>query len=131
MNAKLYPTVRAESMYGEFEEALRHLNEKLIATKSPEQIRGGGLLKYCNLLIRGYKPVCDDTSMHSLEKYMCSRFFIDFSDLKEQEHKLTAYLDSHFQNDTNMCQAYLNRLYQVVNASTVCLMGHELSLIHI
>jgi hypothetical protein len=125
MSADRYPSVRVESMYGDFNEALRHLNEKLIATKSPEQIRGGGLLKYCNLLIRGYKPVCDLAEMNALEKYMCSRFFIDFSDLKEQESKLVAYMDSHFQNDSVMCQAYLMRLYHVVNASTVCLMGHE------
>ena len=51
-----YPTVVGESMYGEFNEALTHLHKKLIATRSPEEIRGGGLLKYCNLLCKGYRP---------------------------------------------------------------------------
>lgn len=37
--------VPAESMYGDFRLALRHLNERLIDTRRPEEIRGGGLLK--------------------------------------------------------------------------------------
>ncbi len=125
MTENVYPTVVAESMYGEFVEANYHLNSKLIATKSPEEIRGGGLLKYCNLLIKGYKPICVETQMHSMEKYMCSRFFIDFSDLNDQEHKLNAYLDCHFQNSPRMCLIYLEKLFEVVDSSTVCLMGHE------
>ncbi len=125
MTENVYPTVLAESMYGEFEEANYHLNAKLIATKSPEEIRGGGLLKYCNLLIKGYKPICVEAQMHSMEKYMCSRFFIDFSDLNDQEHKLNAYLDCHFQNSPRMCSIYLEKLFEVVDSSTVCLMGHE------
>lgn len=52
MNEHFYPTVVAESVYGDFGVALYHLNKKLIATRQPEQIRGGGLLKYCNLLVR-------------------------------------------------------------------------------
>ena len=60
-----------------------------------------------------------------MEKYMCSRFFIDFSDLHDQEHKLNAYLDCHFQNSPRMCVMYLEKLFEVVDSSTVCLMGHE------
>ena len=119
MTEHVYPTVIAESMYGEFEEANQHLNAKLIATKSPEEIRGGGLLKYCNLLIKGYRPICVETQMHSMEKYMCSRFFIDFSDLNEQEHKLNAYLECHFQNSPHMCVIYLNKLYEVVSLNSI------------
>ena len=47
---KFYPTVLGESVYGNFNEALRHLQSRIIATQHPQQIRGGGLLKYCNLL---------------------------------------------------------------------------------
>ena len=57
------PTVRAESMYGDFMgvrlgklfkigawlQALYHLTTRLIDTRNPEEIRGGGLLKYCHL----------------------------------------------------------------------------------
>ncbi|RNA27357.1 FAM46A [Brachionus plicatilis] len=125
MSQHVFPSVRAESLYGNFSQAKHHLDHKLIATRRPEEIVGGGLLKYCNLIIRGFKPECETSKMNSLEKYMCSRFFIDFSDIKEQEHKLSSYLDSHFQNDSKMCIVYLKQLFQVVNTSTVCLMGHE------
>merc|ERR1712079_912643 len=67
---------------------------------------------------------------------MCSRFFIDFSDINQQSSKLENYLYNHFvvgehnpQNDVRnmntMKYEYLMILYQVVDESTVCLMGHE------
>jgi len=33
----------------------------------------------------------------TMEKYMCSRFFIDFPDLSQQHNKLVKFLDNHFQ----------------------------------
>ena len=120
-----YPTVVAESMFGDFEEALYHLHKKLIATKNPEEIRGGGLLKYCNLLCRGYRPASHE-EVKSMERYMCSRFFIDFPDLNQQQGKLENYLYNHFQSSEDQTKYhYLMILYQVVDESTVCLMGHE------
>merc|ERR1712203_86288 len=120
-----YPTVVAESMYGDFEEALDHLHKKLIATKNPEEIRGGGLLKYCSLLCRGYRPASHE-EVKTMERYMCSRFFIDFPDLNQQQGKLENYLYNHFQSSEDQTKYhYLMILYQVVDESTVCLMGHE------
>lgn len=119
-----YPTVAGESVYGDFQESLYHLNKKLIATRNPEEIRGGGLLKYCNLLVRGYRPVRQD-HIKALERYMCSRFFIDFSDLGQQQHKLEGYLMNHFVGEEHFIVPYLTRLHRVVDESTVCLMGHE------
>ena len=125
-----YPTVVGESMYGDFHEALYHLQKKLIATRNPEEIRGGGLLKYCNLLCKGYRPAVPE-EVKNMERYMCSRFFIDFSDINQQQSKLENYLYNHFvvgANDPDNDQLkyeYLMILYQVVDESTVCLMGHE------
>jgi hypothetical protein len=123
MTEHFYPTVVAESVYGSFDVALDHLNRKQIATRNPEEIRGGGLLKYCNLLVRGYRPT-PDTDVSRLERYMCSRFFIDFPDVESQRVKLEHYLADHF-NDDRPRQAYLATLWATINASTVCLMGHE------
>merc|ERR1719411_2539883 len=63
---------------------------------------------------------------------MCSRFFIDFSDINQQQSKLENYLYNHFVDDMNgnaendrLKYEYLMILYQVVDESTVCVMGHE------
>jgi hypothetical protein len=120
-----YPTVVAESMYGDYHSALYHLHKKLIATKNPEEIRGGGLLKYCNLLCKAFQPARPD-EVKNMERYMCSRFFIDFSDVRQQQAKLENYLYNHFQcSEDRLKHEYLMILYQVVDESTVCLMGHE------
>lgn len=124
MSENFYPTVVGESVYGDFKEALYHLHEKLIATRNPEEIRGGGLLKYCNLLVRGYKAARPE-EIKTLERYMCSRFFIDFSDLNQQQNKLENYLTNHFAGEDHFMYEYLMILHRVVDESTVCLMGHE------
>lgn len=121
-----YPTVVGESVYGDFQEAIYHLHKKLIATRHPEEIRGGGLLKYCNLLVRSYKPAQPDY-IKTLERYMCSRFFIDFPDVHQQRAKLENYLWNHFvgPEEEALKYQYLMLLHSVVEESTVCLMGHE------
>ncbi|KGL82560.1 Protein FAM46C, partial [Tinamus guttatus] len=119
-----HPTVIAESMYGDFNEAMDHLKYKLISTRNPEEIRGGGLLKYSNLLVRDFKPA-DEAEIKSLERYMCSRFFIDFPDVAEQQRKIESYLRNHFIGEEKSKYDYLMTLHGVVNESTVCLMGHE------
>uniref|UniRef100_A0A4W5PMT7 Terminal nucleotidyltransferase 5C n=1 Tax=Hucho hucho TaxID=62062 RepID=A0A4W5PMT7_9TELE len=124
MSSHFHPTVVCESVYGDFGASLDHLMNKLIATKRPEEIRGGGLLKYCNLLVRDFRPTSEE-EFKGLERYMCSRFFIDFPDIGEQQRKLEAYLQSHFVGEENSKYDYLMILRRVVNESTVCLMGHE------
>uniref|UniRef100_A0A8C8CE56 Terminal nucleotidyltransferase 5B n=1 Tax=Oncorhynchus tshawytscha TaxID=74940 RepID=A0A8C8CE56_ONCTS len=124
MSESFHPTVIGESVYGDFEGAMGHLCQRIIATRSPEEIRGGGLLKYCHLLAQGFRPICE-TEMKALQRYMCSRFFIDFSDICEQQRKLEAYLQNHFAGMEHKRYECLMTLHQVVNESTVCLMGHE------
>lgn len=126
ISENFYPTVVGESVYGDFHEALYHLTNKLISTRRPEEIRGGGLLKYCNLLVRNYIPV-DQKQIKKLERYMCSRFFIDFPDILQQRIKLEAYLRNHFWGieEEPLQYHYLVHLHEVVENSTVCLMGHE------
>ncbi|XP_058476907.1 terminal nucleotidyltransferase 5C [Solea solea] len=124
MSQAFHPTVNGESVYGDFKVALGHLRNKLIATKRPEEIRGGGLLKYCNLLVRDFRPASEE-EFKGLERYMCSRFFIDFPDIGEQQRKVEAYLQSHFIGEEKSKYDYLMILRRVINESTVCLMGHE------
>lgn len=62
-----------------------------------------------------------------LERYMCSRFFIDFPDIVQQRIKLEAYLRNHFWgvDEEPLQHQYLLHLHETVESSTVCLMGHE------
>ena len=128
MSETFHPSVVAESVYGDFAAALQHLRQRRICTHRPEEIRGGGLLRYCNLLVRDYIPgSSNDTpsEIARLEKHMCARFFIDFSDSEQQYRKLVGYLDSHFQGENDLKFQYLLVLRRVVDNSTVCLMQHE------
>uniref|UniRef100_A0A8C6SZH5 polynucleotide adenylyltransferase n=1 Tax=Neogobius melanostomus TaxID=47308 RepID=A0A8C6SZH5_9GOBI len=102
-------TVEAECMYGDFQ----------------QEIRGGGLLKYSDLLVRNFRPA-SETEIKSLERYMCSRFFIDFPDVSEQQRKIEAYLQCHYiGSEESSKYDYLMTLRRVIDESTVCLMGHE------
>lgn len=128
MSVSFHPSVLAESVYGDFAGALDHLRRRLIVTHNPEEIRGGGLLKYCHLLLRGFhtphrREKGDYREM--LQRYMCSRFFIDFPRASEQHRKLESYLQSHFVGQEECKFAYLNMLHDVVRESSVCLMNRE------
>ncbi|CAF2936461.1 unnamed protein product [Rotaria sp. Silwood2] len=83
------------SVYKDLHQALHHLNNKLIATYEPETMRGGGLLKYCDLLARNYK-LYDVAIMIHMQRYMCSRFFIDYKTIPEQIHVIAQYVATHF-----------------------------------
>ncbi|KAB5546749.1 hypothetical protein PHYPO_G00075550 [Pangasianodon hypophthalmus] len=128
MSLSFHPSVLAESVYGDFSEALDHLQQRLIVTHNPEEIRGGGLLKYCHLLLRGFHaPNRREKGEYRelLQRYMCSRFFIDFPRASEQHRKLESYLQSHFVGQEECKFAYLSTLHSVVRESSACLMNRE------
>lgn len=128
MSVSFHPSILAESVYGDFSEALDHLRQRLIVTHNPEEIRGGGLLKYCHLLLRGFQaPNRQEKGIYRelLQRYMCSRFFIDFPRASEQHRKLESYLQSHFVGQEECKFAYLSMLHDVVRESSMCLMNRE------
>lgn len=108
-------TVMAESKYGKFDEALFHLNNKLVATLRPEEIRGGGLLKYCNLLLNGYHIA--DSDIKNMQRYMCSRFFIDFPDANSQQNKLSSYIRTHLKKAPKSLRGHLSKQTTGLNNS--------------
>jgi hypothetical protein len=127
MSQRFFPSVHAISVYHDYEAALDHLNNRLIHTEAPEQIRGGGLLKYCSLLVHGFKPADADTMSH-LEPYMCSRFFIDFPTEEVQYEKIEKYVTSRFVQRGEGAQKgveFLDILYAVVGSRAKCLVESE------
>ena len=127
MSQLFFPSVYALSVYHDYEEALNHLNNRLIHTEAPEEIRGGGLLKYCSLLANGFKPA-DADKMSRLEPYMCSRFFIDFPTEEVQYEKIEKYVTSRFVQQGMAAQKgveFLDILYDVVGSCAKCLVESE------
>jgi hypothetical protein len=119
-----FPPVIVLSSYGNISEALQHLHYRLIAVKAPEELRGGGLLKYCDLIARGFRPT-NQIQMKDLQRYMCSRFFIDFRDSLTQEQILFKYVTSHFGTDYDVRYRFLRCLYDVISTDSVWLSGFE------
>ena len=121
-----YPHIQATALYGDFSDAQYHLNNRLIATRNPEEIRGGGLLKYCSLIVTGYQPA-NVSEMESHEPYMCSRFFIDFPLGNLQYAKINKYLFTRFLQPGNPKKGieFLDELLAVVSKQAKCLMESE------
>ena len=131
--------VTVETKYLNLQEALYHLNNKIIETHKPEEIRGGGLLKYCYLLIHGFGTASIERQ-RSLERYMCSRFFIDFNIRSlDYEQKVLSYLAVHFPGAAypQTADAYmevvrvigfLRTLQDVARRSAICLGKEDLHL---
>ena len=121
-----FPSVQAISVYSDYTEALEHLNGRLIHTVAPEEIRGGGLLKYCSLLVNGYQPAYKE-KMDSLEPYMCSRFFIDFPSAEMQYSKIFKCVQTRFlqRGDVPTCLQFLDVLYGKVSFQARCLMESQ------
>lgn len=127
MSHMFFPSVQAISVYHDYKEALDHLNNRLIHTEAPEEIRGGGLLKYCSLLVNGFRPA-DTDAMSRLEPYMCSRFFIDFPTEEVQYQKIEKYVASRFVQSGEGARKgveFLDILYAVVSSRAKCLVGSE------
>ena len=126
LDANFYPRIQVTSLYGDFEQAIDHLNNRLISTKSPEGIRGGGLLKYCYLQVAGY-TVADSAELERQEPYMCSRFFIDFPSSNAQYGKIYKYVFSRYLQSQQPRKAleFLDLLLMVVGQNARCLMESE------
>ena len=124
------PRVHAICLYGNHSEALDHLNKRLICTNSPEQIRGGGLLKYCSLRVTGFKPV--NGTVETLESTMSTRFLRDFPVPEDQYRIINQYLITHYPPPGELANA-LNFLEVLmgVSSSSQCEMKSRRHLIEI
>eukprot|EP01083_Nonionella_stella_P052869 140109_1 len=91
--------VYADSVYeGGISEAIEHLENRQIVLPNPENVRGGGLIKYCNLLVQGYTVLHD--SQLSLESRMLARFHLDHPTLDSKWNALANYVNAHFAHNT-------------------------------
>eukprot|EP01083_Nonionella_stella_P004951 14472_1 len=90
------PEARVEATCGNLGGALAQLNRHAIVFDRPENLRGGGLLKFCKLLLRGFVPEPSDIPGHSSECAMLVRFLVDFPSAEQKWSVICKYLSSHF-----------------------------------
>lgn len=134
ISLNFFPCVNVESVFGDIETALTDLEKGRIRTKNPEEIRGGGLLKYCFYISSGYTDA-DPHEPNTNKKYMCTRFFIDFSDLQHQQLQLENFLANHFsRSDISSKSCFLHIVYGLIKEHASCLSSRQcnrsLSLVH-
>jgi len=125
VSQQFFPKVQAVSVFGSYEEAKAHLYDQVIITTKPEQIRGGGLLRYCNLLVRNFSSPGNETEIRQLEQVMCARFFIDFNSILQQQQVIERYLLNHFIGEEQLQFDFLLTLRKVIEQSSNCLMKSE------
>eukprot|EP00123_Amoebidium_parasiticum_P015711 comp23110_c0_seq1/m.37205 comp23110_c0_seq1/g.37205 ORF comp23110_c0_seq1/g.37205 comp23110_c0_seq1/m.37205 type:complete len:805 (-) comp23110_c0_seq1:727-3141(-) len=111
------PDVEVECVYGDYDESLEHLRRRIISIKSPEQVRGGGLLKYCRLLVKGYEvpEQMSDAELVKLESTMCTRFFIDFPTVEAQHNTISACLRTHRFDGSDAVLEFLDRIHSAID----------------
>lgn len=93
--------------------------------------------------------------MFRMQRYMCSRFFIDYKTEPEQRHVISQYISTHFipssipnieqsiqrrnystnwksssldsnhVNNARLCLLFFDHLFNVIQQSTVCLTHHD------
>ena len=113
ITSSFFPNAQVFSAYGDMEAATYHLNNRQICTANPEEIRGGGLLKYCYLHACGYQ-LAEPEDEDRLQQLMCVRFFIDFPSSESQHYKYIKYLSTHCFTAEHSIH-FLNILFNVVS----------------
>lgn len=110
---------------GSLDLACAHLRNHIIHVSDPSEmaaVHGGGLLKYVALISRGYR-VAPELSATRLEKFMCTRYLIDFPShqasrfgLPVQLQRVHDYIGTHLRQQTQVV-SFVRTLKGVVNRS--------------
>jgi len=94
----LFPHVYVVCMYPNFDEALSHLQKRHVKIYRPEELRGGGLLKYAYLRQNDFRDDPNETSesLRLAINAMVCRFLITLPDSQAQWHTIFKYLETHY-----------------------------------
>lgn len=113
--------VFVKTYYISFDDAVHHLKEHLVHVHKPEEIRGGGFLKYCHLVFLGYKHIDDeDEERKTLDRnLMAMRFSIDFEDRHSQWRALKVYLSSHFWKKRIPMIRFLQKVQKIIHQTNL------------
>lgn len=114
------PTAKAIVTFDTYERCLSHLNNNIIFIWRPEDIRGGGLLKYCDLTNQCYTLAFKQKlEKEVLECRMVVRFLMDFPNINDQHREIRKYIYAHFPRRTKNVESFLRVLLKIIQRSTV------------
>jgi len=114
--------VFVKTYYISFDDAVHHLNKHLIHVYKPEEIRGGGFLKYCHLIMLGYKHENEkkNKEQNTVDRnVMAMRFSIDFEDRHSQWRALKVYLSSHFWGKRIPMISFLHKVSKIITQTNL------------
>lgn len=94
----LFPHVYVVCMYPDFDDALSHLKNRHVKIYRPEELRGGGLLKYAYLRQNDFRDNPNETAetLRLAINAMVCRFLITSPDSQAQWHTISKYLETHY-----------------------------------
>jgi len=102
-------------------EAVHQLQQKYIKIWRPEELRGGGLLKYCYLKQHGFKndPRVEHETLARAISQMVICFLMTSQEKHSQWNTVNKYLQTHFPTQQKNRLSYLNILTSVVKQCNV------------
>jgi len=120
LDIESHERIVVESYYINFDEAVKHLNKRQICVHRPEEIRGGGFLKYCHLVFRGWQHLGQDSELKAGQRdIMAIRFSIDFPGQEAVWRALKCYVDCHFWRERQNTLPYLSEVRRIYSATNV------------
>ena len=122
------PTYHYRSSYADPAAALQHLSARHIAVSSESDIAhvfGGGLLKYARFLARGW-TVAPGVDQHKLQRYMCTRFMMDYPyfqltrfGVPAQLQRVCDFVEMHLPGHDSLRPLFFTKLEQIITEAAV------------
>ncbi|EFO94189.1 hypothetical protein CRE_30464 [Caenorhabditis remanei] len=111
---------RMTSSFGNLEVAKYHIQNRMIDTINPQQIKGGGFLKFVHLKCKKYKVAKKEKDLEQLLVAMTEGFL-------REPYQLEKYLANHFrQQDVNYKIGFLRKFWDICNKPCLQIFSEDL-----
>lgn len=104
------------SCHPDLDEALEDLRENRLGIYKPEELRGGGFLRYIQLCLKGAElRIKDKDKVDRNERLMLNRFLLDFRTQASMAHVLANFIQCHYPQNDNLknIEAAIKFLYKI------------------
>jgi len=109
--------VWVECLSGSMEDVEFLIRNKVINIAKPECVRGGGFLKYCDLLSQGYQldKSWSPEKTNKMEIAMHNRFCIDFPRYAKVVYQLNMYVEAHFRSGKDDLHKFFCQMMKILH----------------